>query len=595
MSRQPGNKLTLGKIVNGQGDLNLPTDVRDKHLHVCGSTGAGKSKFLENLIRQDIKEWRKSKCGLLLLDWHGNLYDSLMKWLAWHDFDRPIVPIDLRRQDWVVGYNPLRRREHSAASVIADNIVAAMAYVWGQDGTDQTPLFARWAANVMRALYDGGFTLHQAIDLLGGDQERRKALTAAVVDRATRRDWDYANALKTKAFEDEIGSTLNRLQRFVRNDSMQLTFGQPSASLDFSAAIEEGQIILVNLSRERNQVSPEDARMFATLLLADVWTAAQDRGKPEGDDHKPFYVYLDEFQKFITPTMAESLDQARGFGLHLTMAHQFPGQVIDSGHHGKRLWGSVMATASSKVVFRLQDQESLEPLARWLYMGVMDPDEVKRELTSTKVMGYRVEYQKAYGRAQSEEVGRASSSGGVTGSGSGVSSTGGGGNSYDAEGNLIGSSDSLSEAEAWNTYFTDTYSESESRSTSDSTSESDVPMLMPLLGKEVTSVQDRSLEEQLFRSMAVLFDQKQRQAVARLVDMKAPVSIFTPVLDRSISSPERVERYTEKLLAKLPFALPTAEAQKHLDDQQRFIETELVPSTEAVRVKEPKTVRMRVK
>src|SRR2546426_11861403 len=81
MRPTPGNDLILGNLVGRNATLTLPKESRDKHLYVCGGTGTGKSKFLENLIRQDIKDWRKTKCGLILLDAHGALYDSLIRWL----------------------------------------------------------------------------------------------------------------------------------------------------------------------------------------------------------------------------------------------------------------------------------------------------------------------------------------------------------------------------------------------------------------------------------------------------------------------------------------------------------------------------------
>ena len=102
MRPPPGNDLNLGQVVGRKGGLPFPRDVRDKHLYVVGGTGTGKTKFLEHLIRQDIISWRKSKCGLLLLDPHGSLYDSLIQWLTWNNIDRPIIPIDVRQDDWVV-------------------------------------------------------------------------------------------------------------------------------------------------------------------------------------------------------------------------------------------------------------------------------------------------------------------------------------------------------------------------------------------------------------------------------------------------------------------------------------------------------------
>ena len=131
--------------------------------------------------------------------------------------------------------------------------------------------------------------------------------------------------------------------------------------------------------------------------MSDLWTAAQERGKRDGV--KPFYVYLDEFQRFVTPTISDNLDEARGFGLHLTMAHQFPNQLLDRGENGRRVYNSIMENASSKIVFRLSHRENLEAMAEWLYMGVMDPDEVKHELYSTKVMEYREEMRTSRSRS----------------------------------------------------------------------------------------------------------------------------------------------------------------------------------------------------
>ena len=99
MRLSPGNDLNLGQLAGRNATLAFPRTMRDKHLYVCGTTGMGKTKFLEYLIRQDIKNWHKSKCGLILLDPHGSLYDNLIQWLAWNEreLNVPIIPIDLRQ------------------------------------------------------------------------------------------------------------------------------------------------------------------------------------------------------------------------------------------------------------------------------------------------------------------------------------------------------------------------------------------------------------------------------------------------------------------------------------------------------------------
>jgi Type IV secretion-system coupling protein DNA-binding domain len=552
MRLTPGNDLILGQLAGRNATLGFSRTERDKHLYVCGGTGTGKLKFLENLIRQDIRQWRKSKCGMIVLDPHGSLYDSLIQWLAWNErnIDAPIIPIDLRRDDWIVSYNLLRQRETADPAVLVDNITDAMAYVWGQGGTNQTPLFARWAGNVIRALYEKKLTLVEAEHLTDRVAKQvRYAMTSDLKDRPSRQDWQFADTLNAKDFEAQIGSTVNRLQRFIRNQTMRSMFGQPDVSLDLGRALEEGSIILVSLATERAKVSKENAELFATLLLSDLWTAAQERGKRDGV--KPFYCYLDEFQRFISPTISENLDEARGFGLHFTMAHQFPNQLLDRGENGKRVYNSIMENASSKVVFRLSHEENLRAMAQWLFMGVMNPDEVKHELYSTKVMEYREEMRTSVTRGKSASRG----GGEFTGT---TASASAGGMTHDGE---DGDARTWNESNAESGGTSSTWTEAESESTTNSS------VLVPVMGKELAHVQFRSLDEQLFRAMAVLFDQKERHGVGRLVGMNAPVSIRTPDVEKMPGSPERTKRFLDKCYMKLPFALPSEKAQKQVADR----------------------------
>ena len=549
MRKPLGNDLNLGHLAGRNAMLGFPRTERDKHLYICGGTGTGKSKFLEYLIRQDIKAWRKSQCGMLVLDPHGSLYDSLMSWLAWHKIERPIIPIDLRRDDWIVSYNLLRQREMADPSVLVSNIINAMAYVWGQSGTDQTPLFERWAGNVLHTLYEKKLTLIEAEYLVDrAAKQIRHALTADMQDKIALHDWQSIDASSPKDFEAQIGSTINRLRRFIRNQTMRNMFGQPDVSLDFGKALEEGSIILVSLATERAKVSKENAELFATLLLSDLWTAAQERGKH--DRNKPFYVYLDEFQRFVTPTISDNLDEARGFGLHLTMAHQFPNQLLDRGENGRRAYNSIMENASSKVVFRLSHEDNLRVMAQSLFMGTMNPDEIKHELYSTKVMEYREEFKTIYSEGISSSKGRGRQEGHASGTGLGGTVT-----------------DQTNESESFSEFSSESGSESESMSEGTSSSKTIMPTLVPVLGKELAHVQFRSLEEQLFRSMAALFDQKERQSVARLVGMSAPVSLYTPEIDKMPTSEKLMTDYIETLYKNMPFALPRAKVEQKLKER----------------------------
>src|SRR5688500_6675565 len=72
--------ISLGRNQAGEAVL-LSERPRLEHAHVIGTTGGGKTNFLEHMIRQDISDGR----GVCVVDPHGNhpdsLYRSLLGWL----------------------------------------------------------------------------------------------------------------------------------------------------------------------------------------------------------------------------------------------------------------------------------------------------------------------------------------------------------------------------------------------------------------------------------------------------------------------------------------------------------------------------------
>ncbi len=560
MNHFPGNKLELG-IVGGKGvPLKMTPEMRSTHLYICGATGTGKSKMLESLIRQDIKQWHRTKCGALIIDPHGSLYNSLINWLAWNGCylgNVPIVPIDLRQKDWTIAYNVMRPRSIADPAVVISNFVQAMAYVWGATGTQETPLFARISKEVLWPLYEKKLTLLEAEYLVDRVNKRiRSELTEGLSKDSVAQSWNFVNALSPRDFDFQFSSTVNRFNNFLHTEKLRLMFGQNGTSLDLGRAIEEGQIIIANLSTEGARVSEEDASLFATLLLSDLWTAAKERGKGmEEGDIKPFYVYIDEFQNFVTPTIAKNLDQARGFGLHLTLANQFPRQILHAGANGLAVYDSVMANARSKIVFSLEGEDNLKPLAQSLFMGVINPDAVKLELRSRKIMDYIEEERTVTSTSESWS---------------------------DAQGDFTGATDSDSltgairdgqeqEAHIWNTSSAISSGTSRIRARGGGTSESRVPFLRPVFGEELTSVQYRAVEEQVFMAMQTLADQQQRHGVARLVGMRAPLNIVTPTVEKEPTTKEIADDYLTAIYEGLPFALKSADAQRQIEDRRHRI------------------------
>ena len=581
MASVHGNSIDLGHAVGGVGGdgggrrrrrITLSPEQRSRHLLAVGATGSGKSRFLESLIRQDILAWPRSRCGLLLIDPHGEVFDRVMAWAAANDLLRrwPIVPIDLRRSDWVVSYNPLRPRGGSGdPAVVVGGFMRSMLYAWGQSSSSETPRLAKWLRTLLSTLYAGGFTLAEVRQLIA-DPAFRRAAASRVEDAASRMVWGAAGQMKEAEFQEQVESTVNRVMKFLATQVMRATLCQSGPSLDLGQVLEAGSIVLVSLATEGTQLDEEDADTFGSVLLTDLWTAAKARGKREG--LRSFYVYADEFQHFVTPTMARTLNEARGFGLHFNLAHQYPSQILHRGGVGVEVYDAVMASTRTKVVFQMDHPADLPVLAQWLYRADFDPDDVKHQHYATKVLGHQMTMVPSYGTSQSRTEGGGRRRG--YGSSSGTGGTAGRSTSRTATDAAIEgdapvetSGEGASESDSWQSSLSESYDESESWADAKTSTTNWTTMSIPVFGREASPPQFRTVEEQLFRATQFLAGQPQRHAVVR-VDNGGPEPMVTQTVgDVPITAAYVAEALVRRLQAT-GLAVPMHEALRQMRDRE---------------------------
>jgi hypothetical protein len=272
------------------------------------------------------------------------------------------------------------------------------------------------------------------------------------------------------------------------------------------------------------------------------------------------------------------------------LAHQFPSQLLNAGAHGKAMYDSILANAGNKIVFRVEHPDDIEALAKWLFMHTIDPNQVKLLLKSTKVVAYKEEMRESHTAGTSSTTGTSRGRGG--GSFHGISSGEGlsGSQSFDPD-NM---SEPLSSVEGWNNYVADSsgssenWQEGESEAHSQSESVTRSSVLIPQMGEEVSSVQYRPVDEQLFQAIQRLFDQEDRHFAIRFHGgPKAPFFVKTPTVAPATTRRERIEEYRHRLLKNLAFAMPMAEAAKRIDGREQKLIADIVN----VAYDEPATAR----
>jgi hypothetical protein len=637
-----GNYLNLGNVGESNETLSMSPSDRARHLYAVGATRTGKSKFLESLILQDILAWYQTQCGVLLLDWHGTLCENLIQFAASENIrDVPIVPFELRRQDWCISYNLLRKRGLADPAVVVNSFVRAMLHAWGQTNTGDTPRLGKWLRTILFTLYDGNYTLAESKQLIA-DPIIRRRMTAKVEDLVAQMVWKTAPT-KEDAFQEMVESAVNRLTKFLSTQVMRACLCQSHVSLDLSNALDQGSVILVSLSRQDATFDEEDAATFGSLILSDLWTSAQMRGKGEEEDVKPYYVFIDEFQEFLTPTMAKTLDQASGFGLHFTLAHQFPSQLFRK-HGDRAVFDSVMVNARSKVVFQLEHPDDLQTLALMQFRHHVNLDEIKYQGSTKKVVDYELRYLPGWSESETDAEGTSSSrsrsesdmAGGshsrgiaqTEGAGTNRSlglttgesfreseSSGGMDLALDATFGLVfggaepqktlststteqlgdstssADTETFTDTEAWARTETVGESEGVSNSRAIMKGKSLNPMLWPVMGQEPLPPIYRSIEEQIFRATQLLAGLPDRHCVVRLVGEKRAVHMVTTTMRAPPTTPEWTAAWLDATLKNLGFAVPMSDALRRIKERHE----QLAASTVRIAVAdEPATARRKI-
>lgn len=533
MVATPSREILLGTTRQGSS-VYLPEKARATHMHVVGASGRGKSKLLEHLIREDIRR----EHGLLLIDPHSFLYDDLVRWIEEKGFlgRRKVVLLEPALDEWTFGFNPLNFNAPSEYEL--DCSVGAMvevcAQVWGGEDMTQTPLLKRVLRSVFYALAAKRLTLLEALALTNPEHtDARRYLTSDLANYVYAEQWKMLNALGFREFEERFGSTNNRLMEFLASEIIRNIIGQQERVLDFRRAMDEGHIILVNLA-SRGKLSDDNARLLGALMVNDLFLKA--RRRPKGS--RPFYVYIDECARYINEDIARILDEARKMGLHLTLSHQHLSQLRQAG---EAVYNSVMTNAQTKVVFGGLSVEDAETMSRSLFMGEYNLNEAKYEYDSYSVTGFIRTWLRHY----------SSTSGYSSGSASSLSQ-----NMTVSQADYEGAPVVRSVVGGRSSDVHSGYSESSSQGVSEA--------FQPVVRRQTLPGALYSLEEQVYRSMAVMVNQPTRSAIVKLPSEPSR-HITIPEVRDAVARDERVRALRERAQEANPFASRTDEVRETLE------------------------------
>lgn len=323
---------------------------RTKHVYVIGKTGMGKSTLLENMAVQDIKNGE----GMAFIDPHGKTAELLLEYVPEHRQKDVIyfAPFDM---DNPIAFNVLEKVEPDKRHLVVSGLMSTFKKIW-QDA---------WSARMEYILTNTLLALLECPDatLLGvnrmlSDKSYRNHVISFITDASVKAFWtqEFANYTERMALE-AVPAIQNKIGQFTANALIRNMIGQPKTSFDIRKIMDEGKIMIINLSKGR--IGESNANLLGGMMITKIYLAALSRADVPDRVLKTlpnFYLFVDEFQSFANESFADILSEARKYKLNLTIAHQYIEQMEDE------VRAAVFGNVGTMIVFRVgaYDAEILE-------------------------------------------------------------------------------------------------------------------------------------------------------------------------------------------------------------------------------------------
>ena len=293
---------------------------RRRHLYTVGKSGAGKSKLLELLINEDLKNGE----GIAVLDPHGDLVDAILRYIPENRID-DVILLDPGDTEFPIAFNPLEKVDDAFKMQVTLGFLQIFKKLFGNNWSDRLEHVLRYTT---LALLDSPNTTVLSILKMLTDKNYRQKIVARIQDSVVKNFWVAEFAAWSEKFDaDAITPLLNKVGQFVATNMIRNIIGQPKTKFDIREIMDKKKIMLMKVSK--GLLGEENSSLIGSMFITKLYQAAMSRADTPEEKRTDFYFYVDEFQIFATDTFAEILSEARKYKLNMTLAHQYMGQLSD--------------------------------------------------------------------------------------------------------------------------------------------------------------------------------------------------------------------------------------------------------------------------
>lgn len=339
-----GNNEYRGKIT----PIYYQKSDRSRHMYVIGKTGVGKSTVFQNMCLQDIKNGD----GVCFIDPHGESVNWLLERIPSGRL-ADVVIFDPSDTEFPLGLNLLEARTDREKDFLVSECIEIFYKLFDPERTGVIgPQFEHWLRNAALTVMAGpdGGSIVEIPKLFIDKQfelEKRKHLKDPLVS-----DFWAKQMAHTSEFHrsEMLNYFMSKFGHFLNNELMRNIIGQHHSGFNLEDIIESKKILLVNLSK--GKIGEINAHMLGLILISKLQVAILNRTYKDPSSRHPFYLYVDEFQNFVTDTFISILSESRKYGLGAHLTNQYLAQLP------KRIQEAILGNVGTLLAFEVSANDA---------------------------------------------------------------------------------------------------------------------------------------------------------------------------------------------------------------------------------------------
>lgn len=349
-----GIALGINRYGADETDVHFSAADRLRHCYVIGQTGTGKTGLIKNMIMQDIRNGE----GVAFIDPHGNDIEDVLASVP-PERQKDVIYFDPAYTAAPMGLNMLEydRSKPEMKTFVVDEVYGIFRKLYADVPEAFGPMFEQYYRNAVQLVVehpDSGSTFVE-IPRIFADPVFRNLKLSHCPNPIIVQFWKKIaeQAQGDPSLENVAPYITSKFDVFLANDIMRPIVAQEKSAFNFREIMDGKKIFLANLSKGR--LGDRNTALLGLILVSKFLQAAFSRVDTRGD-LPVFYLYIDEFQNFATPSISTILSEARKYKLSLTIAHQFIAQLEED------IRDAVIGNVGTKAAFRVgtTDAEFLE-------------------------------------------------------------------------------------------------------------------------------------------------------------------------------------------------------------------------------------------